>query len=298
MVIDMIQTRILVSLKTHGYQCKGVFLSLKTRTGCAMSSAIHSLVATRYLAVVGATVSLWDHCLTIDREASLAWRRPWTSLQALVMSNLYMARGSIMCLAFMTADNSKALITTTRCRAILVYLSIMGTMSAATMQFALLLRVYTLWDSRKIIKTALVFGFVICYSVTVYSIAEVIRLLVGRIYYSSHIGSCVLTSSTTYITGVWGGIVAYDLFVGIMLIGNVLSTPRRHNSEIITRLGRDGAAVFLVISAFHLLNLLVTTIGGGSNLFLVTLVTWSIETSIGFRLFLRVQAMSVKKTPE
>ena len=36
-----------------------------------------------------ATLTLWDHVLTLGREFQLLWRRPWAPLQHLLLANRY-----------------------------------------------------------------------------------------------------------------------------------------------------------------------------------------------------------------
>lgn len=130
---------------------------------------------------------------------------------------------------------------------------------------ALILRVYSLWDNRKIAKRLLIGGFVACYSLTTAFVVLFViqanrgnsfhlsmphswRLTVAPdgITYSAAIDSCVLGNST-YLTVVLGGMALFDLHVIALLVVSTLGRPRRNDAEIVNNLKRDGFLAFLAV---------------------------------------------------
>lgn len=86
-------------------------------------------------------------------------------------------------------------------------MGIYGMISIGGSQLALILRVYGLWDNRKIAKRLLIGGFVVCYSLTTaFVVLFVVQADRDGITYSAAVNSCVLGNST-YLTGVLGGMV-------------------------------------------------------------------------------------------
>ncbi|PCH37073.1 hypothetical protein WOLCODRAFT_83674, partial [Wolfiporia cocos MD-104 SS10] len=191
------------------------------------------------------TVCFYEHCLVFDREIALVWRRPWTPLQILVLFNQYMAQASILYLT-LGAQGYKFFMLAVWCKISLVYFGIVGLLSAASVQFALLFRVYSLWDNRRFVKLMLTGGFIVCYGIAVVASIEDIRVLEDQLMYIPQADVCSLKLTSDFMIGIWSGILSYDIFVLCLLIANALSRPRRQNFEIIRQLGRDGVMRFIV----------------------------------------------------
>ncbi|KAI0952858.1 hypothetical protein AcW1_007227 [Taiwanofungus camphoratus] len=65
---------------------------------------LNSLIATRYMAAVAVTCSLWNHLINVDREIKFVWRPPWSFLQLLVMFNLYGGQASLIFIVYVLGD--------------------------------------------------------------------------------------------------------------------------------------------------------------------------------------------------
>lgn len=132
---------------------------------------------------------------------------------------------------------------------------------------ALILRVYGLWDNRKIAKRLLIGGFVVCYSLTTaFVVLFVVQADRDGITYSAAVNSCVLGNST-YLTGVLGGMALFDLYVIILLVVSTLSRPRRNDAEIVNNLKRDGFLAFLAVLGLRLIPFIQNMLENASQTF-------------------------------
>ncbi|PCH40554.1 hypothetical protein WOLCODRAFT_67498, partial [Wolfiporia cocos MD-104 SS10] len=191
---------------------------------------------------VALTISLWDHALTIGDEIELVWRQPWTFLQLLVMINRYCGEASLIFIAYTFLRTH----ITTRCRAFGILVGAYCIINSASSQFALLLRIYGLWDGRKVVKYALVIGFVICFGITLTFAVATLGQTLDSLRYLQIINSCTTSAKLKSIVGVWGGMVLYDVYVFLLILTNEFTRPHRRNIDIIKALSRDGALTFLV----------------------------------------------------
>ncbi|KAI0927568.1 hypothetical protein AcV5_008070 [Taiwanofungus camphoratus] len=205
---------------------------------------LNSLIATRYMAAVAVTCSLWNHLINVDREIEFVWRPPWSFLQLLVMFNLYGGQASLIFIVYVLGDLRPPL-HLSMCKAYVLFVCVYGTLSTGSTQFALLLRVYALWDNRKEIKYALITGFIICYSLSVGFAVATMQKFFNKLQYSMSLDSCFLPEKADYLIGVWGGMTLYDVYILMFVVVNVLNKPRRRDSEIVTNLIRDGALTFM-----------------------------------------------------
>lgn len=264
-------------------------------------SEIQYYEATRYLSAVALTVSLWDHFLNFSKEVDLVWRRPesWSALQAIVMINRYGEEIGVFFIAYVLS-NFRPAIEDSTCHGFVVVVVIYGILCSALSQFALLLRAYSLWDNRKTIRHALVGGFVVCFSISMALSVCVARIAFGQLQYSRLFNICMISPNATdqsltyYSLGAWGAMLLYDIYVVFILIANAMNRPRRHDSEIIKNLSRDGTFTLLAFSGLRFIQFLPSVFGKVSIIFLTPVIAWSLDSVLSFRLFLRMKAIEIQ----
>ncbi|KAH9920289.1 uncharacterized protein B0H18DRAFT_881198, partial [Fomitopsis serialis] len=189
--------------------------------------------------------SLYDHAINAAREIELVWRQQWSRLQIIVMLNTYLMEASLIIIAYGIL-RSQDVTHRDRCEAFVIFIGTFSTLSSGCQEFALLLHVYALWDSRKQAKYALIAGFIVCYGASVaFTLVTMIQLS-GKMQYNSDLQSCVVPEKPTFLSGAWAGMVAYDVYVFVLTVLNALNRPRKKNVEIVSRLKRDGVVTFLV----------------------------------------------------
>ncbi|KZT02990.1 uncharacterized protein LAESUDRAFT_762408 [Laetiporus sulphureus 93-53] len=223
-------------------------------------------LAAKYLSAAAVTVSLYDHVLTLHDEIDLVWRQPWNTLQTVVMLNRYGGELSICFIAYV----------------------------------ALLLRAYSIWDSRSSVKYAFQGGFVLCIVTSFACAVAATQEAYYQIGYSSVLKTCALVSLTPeghfveLIMGSWGALVLLDVYVFVLIALNAMSKPRRRDSEILSNLYRDGVLTFFAFFALRLLQFLPSTIGKLTLIFLTPIIAWSLDNVLSFRLLLKLKMKAVE----
>ncbi|KAH9831446.1 uncharacterized protein C8Q71DRAFT_303918 [Rhodofomes roseus] len=252
---------------------------------------VHSMFVARCLTAVALSLSLWDHALTLGREVQLLWRFPWSPLQILVLVNRYSAEISMIFIARIVGWG-KLPMADSVCEALTILITVYCVINSASSQFAVLLYVYKLFDSSPLYRNALVVGFATCFSVSITFGILSVRQALGMIR-SAPAMYCVVALRRRFTIGMWGGMVAYDLYVFFLLLVNTMHNPRRRDSEIVGRLLQGGALVFLACSALRLSQLLSSVLAVGAQSLLIPLVAWSIDGILTYRLLLKVKAVEL-----
>ncbi|KZT67591.1 hypothetical protein DAEQUDRAFT_672872 [Daedalea quercina L-15889] len=239
---------------------------------------IHSLVATQYLSgecanaiicdralrawftvipplsAVAVTITLYDRLLVFRREIELIWRQPWSTLSILVLVDMYGRQASMLYIAYSasTPVRSGALTRWSRCQAFNRFIATYGLLSTASVQFALILRIYTLWDNRRVITVALIGGFILFYGITLaFAVISTVQTSAKAHYYNTY-RACGLPAKPTYLIGAYAGILGYYVYILFLLVLNSLNRPRRRDLEIIKNLYRDG--VWTLVVCVHGVN--------------------------------------------
>ncbi|KZT02800.1 uncharacterized protein LAESUDRAFT_660970, partial [Laetiporus sulphureus 93-53] len=201
---------------------------------------------------VAVTSLLWDHLLILGDEIELIWRkRRWSLVQKLVVANYYGVHGAMIFFAYVLSGMHLSFSDKHRCRGFGVFMSTYGLISVGFSQLVLLMCTVNVWDNRSSVKVALAIGFVICYSMSAAFDALTIRQLFTPHFaqYDKVTKFCVMSRKATYLPGIWGGELLYDLYVVVLLFINSLSRPRRSDHEVVTNLVRDGGLLFIVCSS-------------------------------------------------
>ncbi|KAI0733910.1 hypothetical protein C8Q72DRAFT_501193 [Fomitopsis betulina] len=252
---------------------------------------IEIVLATRYLSAVALALSLYDHAITFPTEVQLFWSQPWSASHALVVFSTYFVQACCLVIAYTFGDSRSTLSYKVN---VIIFIGTFATMGGGCQEVALLLRVYALWDNRKKVKHALLFGFAVCYGFSLASAIVTMAQLAGGIRCNVDLRTCVLPEKAKYIAGVWGGMAAYDLYVLILAVLNAFNRPRRRDTEILDRLRRDGILTFLLLFASHLVKLLPSILANASATFLLPVLTWAIDTRLVYRLFIKVGAVELR----
>ncbi|KAH9934289.1 uncharacterized protein B0H18DRAFT_980624 [Fomitopsis serialis] len=227
---------------------------------------------------------MYDHGLNLGEELDLIWLGRWSVLSAFVLFDLYVREVGMIFIAtvsggfvHMSRHVSKpnspigaALMRLHRRRHRCTVFSMFAisygiwcTISAHTVVF---FRVYRLWDDRKKVSCALIAGFIACFGATVvFTVLAGVQVLAGMRYVASA-NICSYEDKSWYTTGIWAPMVLYDLYVLILVFVNVLSRPRRQNSQLATMLYRDGFIMFLV--PLRVARLLPSIFTGAEDVFI------------------------------
>ncbi|XP_006464015.1 hypothetical protein AGABI2DRAFT_145169 [Agaricus bisporus var. bisporus H97] len=100
-------------------------------------------------------------------------------------------------------------------------------------------RIHTLWEHRKSIKR-IIFGVFI-----IVTLGTGVLAVLASVEMQYFARSCFFKKKSNFVTLSISLMVAFDLFLVIMAIGNALDRPRMKNGEVLARLNRDGGLSFL-----------------------------------------------------
>jgi len=253
---------------------------------------LNSLVATQYLSAVAVTLTLYDRLLLLKKEIELIWRQPWSALSVLVLIDMYGRQASMLFIAYVVSGISTN-ISDSLCQSFNRFIATYGLLSTASIQFALILRIYSLWDNRRIITIALIGGFVVFYGITAaFAIVSTIQTSADA-QYNGPYHACGVPQRPLYLIGAYAGTLAYYIYVIILLVINSLNRPRKRDFEIIKNLYRDGVWTLLVFTVLQLARLMPAIFGGTSQALLTPLITWALDGILSFRLYLTLKQVEV-----
>ncbi|KZT02792.1 uncharacterized protein LAESUDRAFT_684628 [Laetiporus sulphureus 93-53] len=276
------------------------------------SADVTALGATRYFSAVALTSLLWNHLLILGDEIELIWRkRHWSFVQTLVVANLYGAHGAMIGFAYVMSGMQVPL-SSKVCRGFGVFIGVYGLIGIGLLQrVALLTCIVKVWDNRKSIRVALAIGLVICYGMGAAFDVLTIKQVINLAQYDVTARSCGLSSKATYLPGIWGGQLLYDLYVIVLLFVNSLSRPRRSDHEVVTNLVRDGGLLFIFLLVCRLVAFFNNLFGGvcfsinvsyphaqlfpkAAETFIVLIFVYSLDVILTFKLFLKFKMVEDK----
>ncbi|KAI0727121.1 hypothetical protein C8Q72DRAFT_841891 [Fomitopsis betulina] len=250
---------------------------------------VPSIFVAKCLASASLTLTVWDHVLTLGRELQLLWRWPWAPLQLLMLANRY---GAILSMVFIVRIIHRSImpwVSSEVCEAVTIIITVYCCINSGSQQFSLLLYLYKLFDKRSVYRQVIVVGFATCFSAALAFGILSVRQVFEAIRKDRVPGTSCVDFRGEFEIGMWGSMVLFNVFVFMVLLVNVLHTPRRNNSEITARLLQEGAFVFLACSGLRLSQLISSVMKAGSQSILVPLVAWSLDGILTYRLMLKVK---------
>jgi len=233
------------------------------------------------------TLMFYEHSLSLGEEIELIWLGRWSVLSAFVLADLYMREIGMLFVASVISGFVE--LSMQMCTSLMKFILFYGVLSTASIHTIILFRVYTLWDDRKNISYALMGGFVVCFGATVVFVVLAGIQLIGGMRYVAEANTCSFEKRSWYLTGAWSPMVLYDLYVLLLLCVNVLSRPRKTDSQLAMMLYRDGFLMFLGFFALRVARLLPSTFSGAEDVLIIPLITWALDGVLARRLFLRVK---------
>ncbi|KAF9653448.1 hypothetical protein BDM02DRAFT_3125846 [Thelephora ganbajun] len=263
-----------------------------------------ALIATRYFALTGCVVLLWDHLLTFRDEIEYIWKRPVELNKVVFLFNRYFVEGSL-CYSAYAYGRSYPRIT--------VLLELRGPLSqemyveqtslklhtpetfpdVTTIYYSLraLQSLQSRSPTRTIITYALLAGFFVTYGVTIVCAGLVVNDLQSHIRWVPIIKSCVVPHKPMPLIGVWAGMVTFDIFILVMMFANAVNRPYRENSEVVRSLHRDGIKFFTVLLFIRFINLVLTIFSNPGEILVIVFFLWAIVSVTLSRLLLMVKAI-------
>jgi len=253
---------------------------------------VASIFAVRYMSAVGVAAILYDHALTFSEEVRVIWSNSEVSFWSRIsfMVNRYTTEAMIVYVAHMLGGNGNG-ITGQDCQRFIWVFGVVGSVSIATQQFMMTVRLYTIWDRREKIKWILSAGFAIQSSLTtVFSILTA-RDLQPFVIYFPQLHMCGIISRPWTLPVTIGTLSAFQIFMILMAIGNALDRPYQKQAEIVTTLIRDGVRMFICLFLLSLVNFVMTVAGNPSDCLVTLAVVWAMYGIVHARMQLRVEGL-------
>jgi hypothetical protein len=195
-------------------------------------------------------VFIYDHLLTLPEEVDKIWSQPLSFATLLFYINRYITHCQFIILQVEFYETNWPISVCDR------YVKFAGATTlclVAVAELIMILRVYALYLGNK------------------YVLGFLLSVLVGQIIvmaWAVHFGirvplpegfpGCVLTGSSTWMTGLWAAPVCTDTCIFILTIWRALKYKKNHGvSGTLRIIIRDGTVYFLVIFAANLMNCLI-----------------------------------------
>ncbi|KAJ3560785.1 hypothetical protein NP233_g10609 [Leucocoprinus birnbaumii] len=253
------------------------------------------LLANRYITAVSATISVWDHLITLDKECQAVWVYRSDHL-VLRMGYMLTRSGRYGPLESINVRFLQAEITTS------AHENLIDAERGSGLSPGLVgARISTLWEHRRpfryfVFAVAIVFVCACAITETFHAI-QVSSNVVYLPYEPVSLEVCIMTRK--FFVNAWtvGLIAAFDLFLVLMTLFNALSIPRTDDWDIIRQLNRDGIHSFLGLSALLLVALGVIIRGSVAASYAVLPPVWAFTSVITSRLFYQIN-ISKKQHPK
>ncbi|TFK75301.1 hypothetical protein BDN72DRAFT_832163 [Pluteus cervinus] len=249
--------------------------------------------ATRYLNAAGLTALLYDHALTFPSEVSLIWCGPRSLQKYIFLLNRYMVPSILLVVAIeMTGFGTRAL-SNQSCQYIITTAALGSTISLATANLLVLLRVASLWEKDPVATKLLGVGFVLSTLSTFSSMVVALSRVYTSIQYFSVASMCVLIQTTDVLIVAWSCPLVFEVVVLLSTFWNAVSKPRDAQLPLARALHRDGMLVFLSLATLRVVNLALAATRRIDLVLLLVFFVWSMITLILNRSLLRMRKAEI-----
>jgi len=250
--------------------------------------------AERYISGISVTALLFDHILTLGREIDLIWFNPAAGVGNRIgfIVNRYVTEAVAIYVAYLNSGLGRD-ITTKNCQASVWLFSMASSVFIGISHFLIIMRVYTLWDRRQIIKRILTvaFGIEICMALAFSALAARQTVHETLYEYNAFIVMCAFSKKPWALKFTLGVITLFDFFIIIMTVLNALDRPHRKQADVVTSLQHDGARMFSCLFLLRLTSFLVCVIGNQTIFLIPLMFSWSMCAVVNSRMQLRVERL-------
>ncbi|KAF8996656.1 hypothetical protein BDQ17DRAFT_1429611 [Cyathus striatus] len=250
---------------------------------------ISSIWAARYLPATAASVLVWDHILTIEREVRYIWFNKGIRLrsQLLFAMNRYATTVMIIYMAYVFSGSNHVHLSDSRydsrssmwnissfrfsCRTFIWFFASFSAIFVSISHFIIILRIYTLWDKRRKVAYILVGAFFTAISITTAFTVLTAHDLQPYMHFNALLHTCAVGGNYVprALSVALGSTSLFDLFIVVMVTFNVLDRPRTFQVKVLHELQRDGFRMFLGLFLLRLADLLMSLLGNSSNFYVL-----------------------------
>ncbi|KAH8833079.1 hypothetical protein DL96DRAFT_705997 [Flagelloscypha sp. PMI_526] len=242
----------------------------------------------RYITAVSVVILLYDHALNLDKEVKFMWHSSQETVLArfVYFGTRYPTEGVIIYLSYFIGGAHATSLHS--CRVYVWVFAMVAVLAVNAMQVAVVLRMYDLWDKRKLVVQILACLFVFSAVATVIFAVLTARQLAGGIVYVHEIGSCFGGGrSTFFVPAILSSMVLFDIIVVMLAVLNALEIPRPGRSQLMVSLHRDGVKIFVLI-LLRVATLVLSAVGRITFVYVLLPILYSLVSLIHSRITLRV----------
>ncbi|KAF8634057.1 hypothetical protein AX17_004321 [Amanita inopinata Kibby_2008] len=302
-----VQCSLLVPLEPP--QSHGTF-TIQSRPDCSSQIYVRSvmvdyrskpLLTSVYELAIGIACLLYDHLLTFESERQAIWVNPnahpiskmgfFLNRYATEILNLYIAS----VISATRQSNASVSSLAPRCLIFVWIFSISASVFTTLSHFAVIFRIYLLWDRRRTVGYLLAISFLLAVSgIGAFAVLSVVQVTPHLVYFAP-LRACYLGILPKAFPATLGIISLYDLFLIALTIFNSLHVPRRHDIEVIRSLQNDSALAFILLFLLRLLNLIVSIAGNAPDALVLLSTVWSLCAVINARLQIRLERLRMSR---
>ncbi|PFH51641.1 hypothetical protein AMATHDRAFT_58774 [Amanita thiersii Skay4041] len=251
------------------------------------------VLATRYTSAVGVACIFYDHLLTFEAERKAIWVNPkvkFASKVGFVLNRYATEILGIYIASMISATHNSGL---SSCRAFVWVFSLSASIFTTAAHFAVIFRIYLLWDRRKSVGYILAASFIVAAAlITTFAALAVVQVL-PHLKYIEPLRSCYLGVVPKAFPTALGIISLYDLFLIVLTIYNALEMPRRRDIEVVRSLQNDSAKAFLLLFLLRLFNLIAALAGNAADCLVLLSTVWSLCSIINSHLQIRLERLKL-----
>lgn len=252
-------------------------------------SVATGITATRYLAVAGLTMLLYDHVITFERERKYLWAMRPLLVRWIVLSNRYIVPLALIINAHAFMGINTFGLTEIFCKAWWAAVAFISILSIAICHGIIVIKLWQLWEASRIVMWITTIGFIVAESGALLSALLTAVEALPSTHYSPLLSSCILTTRPPALRGVWAFMISFEIFACIMVVINGLSRPRRDDTFLFSILLKDGVTLFLVICVLGSINLVLSITQPSYRAELGLFYTWALSVTVWTRMLINIQ---------
>ncbi|KZT34939.1 hypothetical protein SISSUDRAFT_1052115 [Sistotremastrum suecicum HHB10207 ss-3] len=252
------------------------------------------LLATRYLALTGYIVLVWDSTLMLPRERQYIWSAPSSPLKWIYLVKKYTA---ILFLTFAMITEMSGMEGVIKSTTAWFPIAILlGTISIAVGDGIVLKRVCILWENRRSVYITLFMlwaaGTTAALCVSIFAISK----FTPDVTFDRDLNTCVPSNHIRLVSSAWGIPLIFDAAVMIMTCWNALDRPRQITTRLTMTLTKDGIIYFLLIDALALrkVNTIIFLKVPLSMLLAGFYCSWALAVTFTSRLVINLRVVDVQ----
>ncbi|KAJ7833678.1 hypothetical protein B0H13DRAFT_2370312 [Mycena leptocephala] len=244
--------------------------------------SVAPVFAARLIPAISVSALLYDHSLSFGGEMDLIWFNSEAAFGNRVgfILNRYLTEAVAIYVAYLNSGLYQGLTSVGAeiCHTSIWIFSMGSSVFIGISHFLIIMRVYTLWDRRQMIKRILTAAFCL----------EICLALVFSALAASQT-NLLWEYIPLALKFMLGAITLFDFFIIIMTVLNALDRPHTTQADVITSLQRDGARMFVCLFVLRLTSFLISVLGNEEIFALLLIFSWSMCATVNSRIQLRVE---------